>query len=163
MPIWEPKIMLRSVTGITVEILQKLCVGALILDLDNTLTTHNNPVPDSRVLEWLDRMKSAGIKLVLVSNNREKRVLPFAGELGLTYTANAMKPLTMGFKRTAKRMGLKPGSIAVVGDQLFTDIIGGNIFGSPTILVQPMQAESGPFFRLRRKIERRLLKDREYL
>jgi HAD superfamily phosphatase (TIGR01668 family) len=145
--------MLRRVSDITKEMLDANGIEAIILDVDNTLTTHNNPVPDKDVLLWLEVMKAEKVRMVLVSNNNEKRVLPFARELGLPYTAMAMKPLTRGFNRTAKMLRLPPASIAVVGDQIFTDVLGGNLFGAFTILVEPMQAEDSLFFRLKRKFE----------
>lgn len=153
MSLLYPTIMLRRVTGITPEMLRKLGVKALILDADNTLTTHNNPVPDSDVLLWLDTMRENGIKLVIVSNNNDRRIRPFAQQMNLDYTANALKPLTRGFTATARRLGLMPREIAVVGDQIFTDILGGNLFGAPTILVEPMEPETGPLFRFKRKLE----------
>lgn len=157
MPLFYPTIMLHRVSNITPEMLKKRGIKALILDADNTLTTHNNPVPHPDVLGWLDKMKKHGFRLVMVSNNNQKRILPFAKKLGIEFTANAMKPLTFGFTRTAKRLGLAPRSIAVVGDQLFTDILGGNLFGAMTILVEPMEPETGIFFRFKRKIEKRML------
>lgn len=160
MALLQPDLYLRRVTVITEELLRSRGLKALLLDLDNTLTTHNNPVPDPAVLAWLDAMKHAGIKLVLVSNNTSKRVRPFAAELGLPFTANAAKPLTWGFSRTARELGLKPNQVAVVGDQLFTDILGGNLFGAPTIFVEYMEPEHGPLFRLKRKLERVILRDR---
>ena len=71
----------KRVTDITPEILKKLSIKGLILDLDNTLTTHDNPVPANGVMEWLDKMKKNGIKLMIVSNNHPPRVKPFADML----------------------------------------------------------------------------------
>lgn len=131
---------------------------ALILDADNTLTTHNNPVPDKDVISWLEQMKQSGVQLVIVSNNSGRRIQPFARQLGLPYTARALKPLTWGFRRTVQELGLPARQVAVVGDQIFTDILGGNLFGSPTILVEPMEPETGPLFRLKRKVEKKILR-----
>lgn len=158
LPLLYPTAMFRRVTEISAAYLRSLGVSALILDADNTLTTHNNPQPADDVMDWLERMRGGGIKLVIVSNNNAQRIRPFARRLGLAYTSGAMKPLTVGFRRTAEKMGLLPEQIAVVGDQIFTDILGGNLFGSPTILVEPMQPEDGPFFRLKRKLEGRILR-----
>jgi HAD superfamily phosphatase (TIGR01668 family) len=154
----HPAIHLHRVTDIRGELLAERGIRALFLDLDNTLTTHNNPIPDRAVLAWLHEMKALGVTLVLVSNNKAKRVRPFAEELGLPFTSRALKPLPWGFMRTARELGLPPAAVAVVGDQLFTDILGGNLFGAPTSLVDLMEPETGWFFRLKRRIERRLLR-----
>lgn len=154
----QPAFILKRVTDITVNMLREQGVEALLLDVDNTLTTHNNPIPDKDVLVWLDVMKRARIRLVLVSNNSAKRVAHFAETLGLSFTSRACKPLTWGFRRAARELGLRPRQTAVVGDQIFTDIWGGNRFRACTILVEPMEPEEGPFFRFKRKIEKKLLK-----
>lgn len=158
MSVFYPTVTRRRVTDISPGLLRKLGVTALFLDADNTLTTHNNPRPADAVLGWLDTMRAEGIALVIVSNNSEERIRPFAKRLGLEYTARACKPLTLGFSRTARELGLRPRQIAVVGDQIFTDIVGGNLFGAPSILVKPMEPEDGPFFRLKRRLEKRVLR-----
>ena len=148
----------NSVTQITRPMLERLGVKALILDVDNTLTTHNNPLPQGEILEWLQNMHAQNISMVLVSNNRSRRVSAFAKKLGLDYTANAMKPLTHGFRKTAGKLGLAPQEIAVIGDQIFTDVWGGNRFGAVTILTRPISLEGGAFFRLKRQVELRILR-----
>lgn len=158
MPLLYPTIMLKRVSDITPEMLRQMGVRALLLDVDNTLTTHNNPVPDSAALKWLSEIKAAGILICLASNNRERRVRLFAGSMGAGYVSNACKPLPVGFIRAARRLGLPAKSFAVVGDQIFTDILGGNLFGAKTILTQPIEIETGPFFRLKRKVELGIIK-----
>lgn len=152
-----PTILLHRASHITPHMLKKMGVHALVLDADNTLTTHNNPEPAGEMIVWLDKMRAAGIQLVIVSNNNSRRIQPFAARLGIGYTAMACKPLTIGFSRTARRLGLHAKEIAVVGDQIFTDILGGNLFGAVTILVEPMEPESGLLFCLKRKLEVKIL------
>lgn len=158
MSVFYPSKMFRSVSDISPEQLKALGISALILDVDNTLTTHNNPVPDTEVLKWLEVMREHGIRLVIASNNSGARIGAFAEKLGLDYVARAAKPLPIGFWRVARRMGLSAKSFGVVGDQIFTDTLGGNLFGAKTFLVRPMQPEKGPLFRLKRKIEVPILK-----
>lgn len=149
---------MKRVSDIRPALLQKHNIRALILDADNTLSTHNNPKPADYVLEWLESMRDMGIALVIVSNNSRKRIHPFADSLRLPYTARALKPLPFGFRRTAAKLKLSPKNIAVVGDQIFTDILGGNLFGAPTILVEPIQMEDEAFFRLKRRLEAGVLR-----
>jgi HAD superfamily phosphatase (TIGR01668 family) len=156
--LFYPTILLHRVTEITPQFLRRLGVKALILDADNTLTTHNNPEPDADVLLWLREMKGQGIRLIIASNNSDGRIRPFAEKLGLDFVARACKPLPVGISASAKRLGLTRREVAVAGDQIFTDILGGNLFGCATILVEPMLNESGPFFRFKRKLERSILR-----
>lgn len=158
MSIFYPTVMVNRVSDIRPETLDELGVSALILDVDNTLASHNHPIPDADILLWLERMREAGIRLVIASNNRPRRVRPFAEGLGLAYSANSMKPLPVGFIRVSGRLGLPPRSFGVVGDQIFTDVLGGNLFGAKTFLVNPIKSEAGPFFRLKRKVELMIIK-----
>ena len=70
--LFKPTYVFNNVTEITVDFLNKHNIKGLLLDLDNTLTTHNNPVPPQSSLDWLDRMKESGIKMMIVSNNSSK-------------------------------------------------------------------------------------------
>ena len=103
----KPTYYFDCATDISLEFLNKHKIKAILLDLDNTLTTHNNPVPPKSTLEWLDKMKSAGIKMMIVSNNSAKRVEPFAKELGLPFVSRGMKPLTKGFSEAIKKLEVK--------------------------------------------------------
>lgn len=143
----------RHTTDITPEFLRKNNIKGLILDLDNTLTTHDNPKPGEGVLEWLQLMKNSGIKLMIVSNNHAPRVKPFADMLGLTFVSEGKKPLTKGFSEAMKLMGLSKGELAAVGDQIFTDVLGANLFGIKMLYVVPIEHEKTAFFKLKRKLE----------
>ncbi len=124
-----------------------------ILDLDNTLSMHGSPAPEQGVTEWLEKMKKLGMKLIVLSNNTKKRVEPLAGELELDFISFGCKPLTLGISRALKKMRLPKKSVALVGDQIFTDILGGNLRGVPTILVEPFHMEDKVSFKLKRKLE----------
>ncbi|MBP3310202.1 MAG: YqeG family HAD IIIA-type phosphatase [Ruminococcus sp.] len=143
----------RRVTGITPEILARMGIKGLILDLDNTLTTHDNPVPGDGVFEWLDCMKKNNIRLMIVSNNHAPRVRPFAEMLGLEFVSEGKKPLTKGFSEAVKRMGLPKKSVAAVGDQIYTDVLGANLFGIKMLFVTPIEHETTTFFKIKRKLE----------
>ena len=124
-----------------------------ILDLDNTLSMHGSPAPEQGVTEWLEKMKKLGMKLIVLSNNTKKRVEPLAEELELDFISFGCKPLTLGISRALKKMRLPKKSVALVGDQIFTDILGGNLRGVPTILVEPFHMEDKASFKLKRKLE----------
>ena len=153
-----PDLKIDKIYEIDEALLKKMDVQALILDIDNTLATHGNPVPAEGVAEWIENMKKIGIPMIIVSNNSYHRVKPFADELGIMFVASGKKPLKKGLRCAAEKMGISPEHVAVVGDQLFTDILGGNRLGMKTILVSPIEEETGRFFRVKRRLENRLMK-----
>ncbi len=151
--LFRTKVALRSVCDITPRLLEMLGVRGLLLDIDNTLTTHDNPVPAPGVEAWVAGMQAAGIALCLVSNNHPPRVAPFARRLGVDYVCEGKKPLSKGFREGLRKMGLSRKETAVVGDQIFTDVLGANLFRVPCIFVFPMEMEKTRFFQLKRKLE----------
>ncbi len=152
----------RRVTEITPDILKKMGIRGLILDLDNTLTTHDNPVPGEGVLDWLDVMKKNNIRLMIVSNNHAPRVKPFADMLGLEFVSEGKKPLTKGFKEAVEKMGIPKKYIAAVGDQIFTDVLGAGLFGVKMLYVDPIEHEKTTFFKVKRKCEKPFLPRKYY-
>ena len=157
MAIFKPTYALRSVLEITPEALDVLDIKALVLDLDNTLTTHDNPVPADGVLDWIANMQKHGIKLLIVSNNTAERVTPFAEMLGLHFVPNGSKPLPKGVKQAIKELKVSKKQVCAVGDQIFTDILGANIAGIRSIFVYPIEPEKSTFFKVKRAIEKPLL------
>lgn len=151
--LFKPTFWLKSVLQINADFLEKNHVRALVLDMDNTLSMHGNPAAEEGVTEWLDEMRALGIKMRVVSNNTNKRVAPLAAKLGLEYTANGAKPLTFGITRAMKAMGVGSEETLVVGDQIFTDIMAGNLKGVRTVLVEPFHLEKTWTFRLKRRLE----------
>lgn len=158
MSIFTPNLYLNNLTDITLDLLQEHGIKGLVLDVDNTLTLHNSQEVLQAVLDWLEQMKQAGILLTIVSNNTEKRVAPLAERLDLLHVSMGCKPMTMGFTKAQKQFNLPYSQIAVVGDQLYTDILGGNIKGMYTILTVPFEMENGILFKLKRKIEHQHIK-----
>ncbi len=158
MPLFYPTIYRRRITDITVKDLRALGAQGLLLDIDNTLTTHDNPVLDERVRAWLDEMQKAGFLLTVVSNNRDERVRPFAEAIGLSFRARAAKPLPRGYRAAARSMGLSPRQCVAAGDQIFTDILGANLARMKSVLLEPIELESQQkFIVFKRQIERVLL------
>ncbi|MCH5200319.1 MAG: YqeG family HAD IIIA-type phosphatase [Oscillospiraceae bacterium] len=159
--VFKPKWWMKNVLSIDEEFIKSNHLRGLILDLDNTLSMHGSPAAEEGVMEWLEQMKRLGVRMTVVSNNTKKRVDPLAKELGLDYISFGCKPLTIGITRALKQMRLPKKSVALVGDQIFTDIIGGNLKRIPTILVEPFHLEDKPSFKLKRKLESVIFK-RDY-
>ena len=154
----RPKIKLEKVTDISIEILNKYGIKALILDVDNTLSTHHGQVLTDGLTEWLELMRQNGIKMTVLSNSNSKRLTPFAQKIGLDFISLGLKPLPFGYWRALKRLGTNKKETAIVGDQLFTDVIGGNVVGVVSVLLTPIKPESSLRFRMKRRVERFLIK-----
>lgn len=154
----KPDIKLDRVTDISIPLLKRFSIEALILDVDNTLSTHHGQILTDGLTEWLSYMKENGIKLTVLSNSKEKRVKPFAEKINLDYISLGCKPLPFGYIRAIKALGIKRSRIAIVGDQIFTDVIGGNAIGLKSVLLTPIKLEDGWSFKLRRKLEKLIFK-----
>ena len=146
-------IALKSICDLSPALLRKYGIKGLLLDLDNTLTTHDNPKPADGVMEWIELMKASGIQMCIVSNNHPPRVKPFADMLGLQFVSEGKKPLSKGFREAKGRMGLEWNELAVVGDQIFTDVLGANLKRLKCVFVFPIEHETTRFFRFKRKME----------
>ncbi len=154
----KPNIKLDRITEITVDMLKKRGITDLLLDVDNTLSTHHGMVLVDGLPEWISEMQRNGIGLLVLSNSKRKRVEPFAEKIGLPFISLGLKPLFTGFLRGIKRLGTKRKNAAIVGDQIFTDTLGGNFCGITTILLTPIKPESSLRFRFKRKLEKAVFK-----
>ena len=153
MKMLHPTLCLDMASHLGKDQLARWGVRGLILDIDNTLTSSDNPIPNPEALSWVEDMKIAGIKMVILSNNHLARVSKFAELLGLDYIAKACKPLTGGFKRACEKLDIPKEEIAVVGDQIFTDIFGGNRAGCVTILVDSLFDAEEWYIKIKRVLE----------
>ena len=158
MSIFYPHFFFRRIYEIPLDFFQERGIRALLIDVDNTLTTDNNPVPHEKVLDWLDGQRARGMKLLAFSNNHEVRVAPFAKALGLGYIADAAKPLTGRVKRSLREMGVGCSEAAVIGDQIFTDVLCARLSGCTAVLVEPMKPEGYSFYVVKRKLEAPILR-----
>jgi len=160
MSLFYPTIYRRRITDVTAEDLRRLGVRAVLLDVDNTLTTHDAPDLTDSVREWLTAMQTEGFLLLIMSNNKAERVAPFAEKIGLPYYAHACKPWPVGYRKAAQQLGVPKNECVAIGDQIFTDIFGANSAGISSILLEPIQAEvEQRFIVFKRKIERLLMQN----
>ncbi len=153
-----PDIYAETVFDMDIETLKKRGVKAFVFDIDNTLATYAMPVADDKTKAWLGDLKSAGFGLYIVSNNDHARVEGFAKDADIPYFAKALKPLGKFLRKACRNMDVKPSETALVGDQLFTDIWGGNLMGMTTVLVKPISEVEDGFVKFKRRFERRILK-----
>lgn len=129
-------------------------IRLLLADLDNTLVPYGVPLPDEKLKSWRDELAAHGVTLFILSNNRhESRPRTFAQALDVPYIGHAGKPKTASFVKAMEQMGVAPEQTAIVGDQIFTDVLGGNRAGVATILVKPIRLAGNPGRYLRYAVE----------
>lgn len=157
--IFRPREYLSSIYNIDFGSLKKKGIKGLIIDLDETLLPREMIEITPVLFAFVDSLKNIGFKIYLMSNSsKEKRVEYVGQSLDVPFMMFAMKPLPFSFEKAAKYMGLKNEDIAVIGDQLFMDTLGGNISRMYTILLKPMNPEKIWIREVMRKAENYVLK-----
>lgn len=148
-----------SVSEIDPAVLVREGIRGVILDLDNTIVPWGEPAPTAVVRQWVAAVLTAGLRACIVSNNSGIWAAQVGDVLRVPVVGWALKPVPFGFRRAMAIMGTTPRETALVGDQLFTDVLGGNLLGLRTILVEPLSVREFPTTRLVRRLER-LIRDR---
>lgn len=147
----------KSVLDIQPEQLKVRGIKGIITDLDNTLVEWDRPNATPDLIKWFEEVKKQNILVTIVSNNNEARVKAFADPLKIPFIFQARKPLARAFNRALAQMGLKKEETVVIGDQLLTDVLGGNRSGFHTILVVPVAQTDGFMTKFNRFAERRIM------
>lgn len=148
-----PKIYLNNVKEITYELLQENNIKGLILDVDNTLIDYYKNMPEG-VEQWCKDLQKRNIKFCIASNsNKREKIKGVSEKLGIPYVFFAKKPLKMGLNKAKNIMGLKSEEVAVVGDQIFTDVLGANRCKMFSILVEPIKEKDILITIIKRAIE----------
>lgn len=148
----------NSVKDITLELLNKNNIKGLILDVDNTLINLDRKMPVG-VSDWAKELKEKGIKICILSNsNVIEKVTAVAKIIDVPYIFFGKKPLKSGFKRAQALLKLSPENIAVVGDQIFTDVLGANRCDMFSILVKPIEEKEYLITKIKRPLEKYVIK-----
>src|SRR5262245_12236803 len=150
----EPDLRFASVEEIDIPTLASRGITGLLADLDGTLVGDHQHEVSGSVSAWVDDLRAAGIGVCIVSNSGPARVAPVAAVLELPFVANAAKPLRRGIDAGLRVLARPANDVALVGDQLFTDVWGGRRSHLLTILVEPRSADQTLLTRLKRPLER---------
>lgn len=147
----------KSILDIKPEDLKQRGIKGIITDLDNTLVEWDRPNATPELIKWFEQIKKHNILVTIVSNNNEIRVKEFADPLQIPFIFQARKPLVRAFNKALSQMGVKKEEAVVIGDQLLTDVLGGNRSGFHTILVVPVAQTDGFITKFNRFAERRIM------
>ena len=161
MSLFSPDFYHTDVLAVDLDRLAADGVVALLVDLDNTLLPRDSEDVPDELREWATSVEEHGFRMCLVSNNWHERVTAVADELGLPMVSKAVKPLPFAFLKALRILDARPQQAAVVGDQLFTDIVGGNVIGAKTVLVAPLSQTDLPHTLLLRRVEARIMAGRD--
>lgn len=146
-----------AVQDVDLERLWDRGIRALIVDLDNTLAEVDSLRVSPPIAAWVRRARDRGFRLCIASNSLPRRVRAFEEQLGVPALASAVKPRRRAFRRALARINARPRETAVIGDQLFTDVLGGNRMGMYTILINPLSRVELSHTRMIRHLERRVM------
>jgi len=153
-----PDLYVKDIFHIDLDELSARGIRAIITDLDNTLVAWDDPLPNQKLHLWLKEVRDKGFSVYIVSNNSQERVQKFAKALGVPAISKAVKPRRGAFRTACDALGVKPEEAAVVGDQVFTDVLGGNRLGLYTILVVPVGTKEFIGTKFMRMLERFVLR-----
>ena len=132
LPTWRA----NAVTDITAEFLRDRNVRLLMLDFDNTIVPYTTNIPTDGVRAWLADMLASGITVCVVSNSHNSRVPDFCEKYGLHCITHAKKPFSKGIKQCLSCFRIPAEQAVLVGDQIYTDTLGGGCAGVRTVLVR---------------------------
>lgn len=153
-----PNLYVNDLSEISLELLKEKGIKGLILDLDNTLVAWNQYELPLQTVSWVRKAKEMRFLVFIVSNALEERVQHFSWTLGVPGISKAQKPRRSALRSAVLRMNLSLSEVAVIGDQVLTDVWGGNRLGIYTILVRPLNPKEFFFTRLGRMFERMVLR-----
>lgn len=131
-----PKYIFPTILDISPEFLKNHDFRLLLMDFDNTMLPYTTNTPSEELLEWLQRMQEAGIDLCIVSNSHKSRVPDFCKAHHVAFVVHAAKPGTAGIRRAMEQHHIDAKHTALVGDQIYTDVLGANRSGVTSLLVR---------------------------
>ena len=125
----------------------------ILLDIDNTLAKQDDNTPIEKTVEWTKKMSESGFSLIIVSNNHEERVSKFSAQYDLPFIFEAKKPLPIGFNKAKAYFNAKTSDCIVIGDQIFTDMLGCVLAGMDMVLLEPIEEEKTFWLKFKRKLD----------
>ena len=143
----------KNVFSVNLDALKKRGIQLILCDIDNTLVAFDDPHPDEFARRFITKVQESGMDVVLISNNTQKRVSGFADQIGAKYYYSSLKPLKRQYKRILKEYDLSCNQVAVIGDQLLTDICGGKRMKMHTVLTSPLYTKDIIYTKITRIVE----------
>lgn len=149
-----PDFYVKSIYQLNFEKLKEMGIANLIIDIDNTLMDWGCREPDDNVKNLISSLKKDGFNICLLSNSRGSRVKKFMAGMDVMFYNFGIKPMMIKFMGALKKLNGTCDNTCVIGDQIFTDVLGGNRCNLYTILVDPKTCNEFIGTRLMRKLEK---------
>ncbi len=154
-----PDVRVERVQDLPAERLRQMGLEAVLVDVDGTLKNYRAESLPPEAVAWLEGLRAAGLGVCLISNGLTGRIRLAAAHLGVPFVSKALKPLPFECRRVMRQLGFDRRRTAMVGDQIFADVLAGRLAGLRTILVRPIHPEEEPWFtRMKRPAERLVLR-----
>ncbi len=153
MDLFRPDKYYKSIYDVNYIDLKNNGIKCILFDLDNTLVPPNENKPNKKIHDLIDNLKELDFKIIIMSNSPKKRLAPFKDELVIDCSAFSLKPLKKKFNKILKEYKFDLSQIVIIGDQLLTDVFGGNRIGIMTILVNPISKKDFKITSINRRFE----------
>ncbi len=153
-----PKIYQKSIYNIDYSKLLNRGIKCILFDLDNTLISSKKNEKPTMAKKLIIELKKKGFEIIIFSNSPRKKVYKYMDYFGVYGIYLAFKPLHRAFKKVLKQTGYQKSEIAIIGDQILTDVVGGNTFGITTILVNPINENDLFITNFNRKFENKIIR-----
>lgn len=149
----------QTIFDIDFKLLKEKGIRYILIDLDNTLIPYDEHVANAKIIVLMKKIKELDLQVMIISNNKQRRVKAFCDSLNVDYIYSARKPFKYGFKKALKKLNHPPkDKVALIGDQFMTDVFGGNRMGFYTIVVDAIKRKSEKWYtKLNRRLERKIL------
>lgn len=153
-----PDVYQKSIFTINYQKLLDKGIKCLLFDLDNTLIPYKQKKPNKKIIELFDDLKKMGFEIIIFSNASKNRVREFVSDLDIKYYYSCLKPLPKSFLLALKENDYNVCDVAIIGDQLLTDILGGNKIGITTVLINPISTKDSISTKFTRFFEKKIMK-----
>ncbi len=159
--LYKPDIYKRDIYSIDYKKLKSSGIKCILFDLDNTLVPYYRNRPSRKLKDFIEKLKDMGFKVILFSNSNKKRLTPFKNILELDCSASSRKPSEKKFKKVLKEYKFDQSEVVIIGDQIITDVFGGNRIGILSILVKPISKKEPIWTKINRIRENKKIRKLE--
>jgi len=154
MSFFKPDYIYETIYDINFDMLKNEGIKLLLIDIDNTIIPWDSSAVDKDLKELFQQLKKKGFLVRILSNAPKERVKEISEELGVKGIGRSLKPLTLNFKKSIIDEGYTSKQTAMIGDQIFTDLLGAKLSGVKSILVDPLSEKELKATKLMRLLEK---------
>ncbi len=159
--LYKPDIYKRNIYDINYKRLKSIGIKCILFDLDNTLVPYYKSKPSRKLKDFIEKLKSMGFKIIIFSNSSKKRLTPFKRVLEVDCSASSRKPSEKKFRKVLVEYKFDQSEVCIIGDQIMTDVFGGNRIGILTIFVNPISKNEPIWTKINRMRESKKIKKLE--